>query len=90
MRGIKHIFSVFSLIPLSLSISRVLVIIPLFLAVEDSLICDFLTHWLTFRTLQTCHRHMSRLLIDNKTEETWHDQQEDKDKEKDIESNLVT
>ena len=56
-------------------------IIPVFLAVEDSLICDFLTHWLTIRTMQSCHRHMSRFLIDNKTEETWHDQQEDKDKD---------
>ena len=82
MRGKKYLFGVHSLIPLSLSIFWVLVIIPVFLAVEDSLICDFLTHWLTFRTLQTCHRHMSRFLTDNKTEETWHDQQEDKDNKK--------
>ena len=83
MRGKKHLFSVTSLIPLSLSIFWVLVIIPVFLAVEDSLICDFLTHWLTFRTLQSCHRHMSRFLVDNKTEDTFHDQQEDEDKDKD-------
>ena len=37
------------------------------------------------------HRHMSRFLIDNKTEETWHDQQEDKDKaETETETEIVT